>query len=369
MIWWLGAKLVQERERACDEEVLRLGNDPQAYAEGILKVCEFCLESPLACVAGVTGADMKERIHAIMRRHIGARIGWTKKLILAGVGIVALAVPIMIGLMNAPSIKAQEKPKVEGLAYDAVSIKQPRLDYRVGVVVERGRIYGSRVTVKDLMVSAYGVYKRQISGGPAWVQTQRFYIEAKMDESTAAKLEKMSNQQAERQHMLQTVLAERFKLKVHRELKETPVYALVIAKSGFKLKEADPKASVFSKIYYMRNYPLKWNDFVVGSGNPGLHLSSHGIPVSRLVGELNWELDRFVLDKTGLTGNYDIDLKWIRPRLQGAPTEEAGGSLVSADPGPTIFSALEEQLGLKLDAIKAPMDAIVIDHVEKPSEN
>jgi uncharacterized protein (TIGR03435 family) len=101
LVWWLGARLIAERERACDEEVLRLGGRPQAYAEGILKVCEFCVESPLECVAGVTGADLKQRVVQIMTGSVARKLTLAKKLLLAAAALCALAVPVLLGQAQA----------------------------------------------------------------------------------------------------------------------------------------------------------------------------------------------------------------------------------------------------------------------------
>jgi TonB family protein len=107
LVWWLGARLVEERERACDEAVLRLGNPPEIYAESILKTCEFCVASPLACVSGVTGADLKQRIVRIMRRRSVDKLGVLKKLLLVAIGTGAVATPIFAGLIKAPLATAQ----------------------------------------------------------------------------------------------------------------------------------------------------------------------------------------------------------------------------------------------------------------------
>jgi|HubBroStandDraft_6_1064221.scaffolds.fasta_scaffold204767_2 bla regulator protein BlaR1 len=107
LVWWLGARLVEECEQACDEEVLRLGNQPNIYAESILKTCEFCVASPLACVSGVTGADLKQRIVRIMTHRSVDNLGFLKKLLLATIGIGAMAGPIVAGLMKAPLATAQ----------------------------------------------------------------------------------------------------------------------------------------------------------------------------------------------------------------------------------------------------------------------
>ena len=107
LVWWLGTRLVEERERACDEEVLRLGNEPEIYAESILKTCEFCVASPLACVSGVTGADLKQRIVRIMTQRSVDKLGFLKKLLLVAIGTGAVAAPIIGGLIKAPVATAQ----------------------------------------------------------------------------------------------------------------------------------------------------------------------------------------------------------------------------------------------------------------------
>jgi hypothetical protein len=111
LVWWLGARLMEERERACDEDVLRMGNDPQVYAEGILRICELYLESPLRCVAGVTGANLKRRIEAIMANRTALRLNFGKKATLAIGATATLAGPVLIGVMvgigHLPAVRAQ----------------------------------------------------------------------------------------------------------------------------------------------------------------------------------------------------------------------------------------------------------------------
>ena len=107
LVWWLGSRLVDERERACDEEALRCGNEPRVYAESILKACQFCVESPLACVSGITGADLKQRIVRIMTQRSAEKLSFSRKLLLTGLGIAAIAGPVLLGLVNAPRVHAQ----------------------------------------------------------------------------------------------------------------------------------------------------------------------------------------------------------------------------------------------------------------------
>jgi bla regulator protein blaR1 len=126
LVWWMGARLVDERERACDEEVLRLGADPHAYAESILKVCKFYLESPLFCAAGVTGSNLKKRIEAIMSNHVARNLEWSKKLLLSTMGVAVVFGPIVFGLLHASQSSAQAQAQSDPAivpAFESVSIK------------------------------------------------------------------------------------------------------------------------------------------------------------------------------------------------------------------------------------------------------
>jgi bla regulator protein blaR1 len=110
LVWWLGVRMVDERERACDEAVLQAGSETKIYAETILKVCEFYLESPLTCISGITGSDLNKRMERIMRNHVGERLKISKKLLLATASIVTLALPVLIGVLAVPRLNAQSSP-------------------------------------------------------------------------------------------------------------------------------------------------------------------------------------------------------------------------------------------------------------------
>jgi len=107
LVWWLGTRLVEERERACDEHVLELGGSRQVYAEGILKVCEFCLASPLACMSAVAGGDLKKRMVHIMTERMLHKLDFGRKLLLSAAGLAAIAGPIAFGLVNATPTRAE----------------------------------------------------------------------------------------------------------------------------------------------------------------------------------------------------------------------------------------------------------------------
>lgn len=125
LVWWIGARLVEERERSCDEEVLRLGYEPDVYAEGILNVCKFYLQSPLTCASGVTGADLKKRIEAIVNYRISHSLTLARKLLLAAAGMAAVAGPVLVGILNVPQSRAQSK--AEELSLEMATVKQADL--------------------------------------------------------------------------------------------------------------------------------------------------------------------------------------------------------------------------------------------------
>lgn len=227
---------------------------------------------------------------------------------------------------------------------------------------------GKNVTLKELMGFAYRLQQFQISGGPRWIGSDRFDIEGKAEDP---------NIDFDRVRlMLQSLFEDRFKLKVHRETKQSAVYALVVGKGGSKIKLSRDQSP----------------ENVDGPSPPGAG-PNHGairIGVGNLVGNavtLSWfatmlsqRLDRLIVDKTSLTGRFDIRLQWT-PNAGEYPFDPGGnrlptsiidmnGTTVTLDPsGPSIFSAIQEQLGLRLESAKAPVDVLVIDRVERPSEN
>jgi bla regulator protein BlaR1 len=326
LVWWLGARLVEERERACDEEVLRQGSDPEVYAESILKVCKFYLESPLVCVAGVTGSDLKRRIEEIMTCRIADKLDFGRKLLVATMGIVAVAGPIAIGLMQAPQSRAQPQAAVAA-SFEVASVKPNRYGAAASTFRARnGSLHSTNVSLRDFIRWAYGVKDYQVAG-PDWLTSQRYDIVAKAP--AAVPDDRLMP-------MLQALLAERFKLAIHRETKERAVYALVAGKNGSRLHEVEAGREQ-------------------SSGGRG-SLSAQKMSMSQLADTLSQRVDLPVLNTTGIEGVFDIELKW-------APDGDNAN-------GPSIFTAVQEQLGLKLEQRKGPMEIIVVDHAERvPTEN
>ena len=186
LVWWIGARLMEERERACDEDVLQLGGEPQAYAEAILNVCKYYLESPLVCVSGITGADLKKRIAAIMTQRIPQNLSFNKKLLLGVAGIIAVDAPVVIGLRNAPVSCAQTAQRDGRRRSEVASVKPSngsQEDRRPLFRMTPGQYTAANVTVKMLIRAAYDIKVFQISGGPAWMDSDLFDIAAKTDAS------------------------------------------------------------------------------------------------------------------------------------------------------------------------------------------
>ena len=207
--------------------------------------------------------------------------------------------------------------------------------------------------------AAYGLFNSlddKFLGIPGWAKTERFDIEAKVSPADVEEYKKLSMDQ--RQLMMQTLLADRFKLQAHRETKEQPVYLLVVAKSGSRLTEAKADESDGPRRLMNRSRD---------------HIEGMGIEMSQLASSLTQIAGRTVLDKTGLTGKYDLKLHWT-PDEVGTPLKAADSAQPTNEPastssGPSIFTAVQEQLGLKLEASRGPVECLVIDHVEQPSEN
>jgi len=192
LVWWIGARLVDERERGCDEDVLRAGRAAQDYAEGILTICEFQLTSPLACVAGVTGSDLRRRITDIMRRHTGETLHGAKRSLLAAVAVVTIAAPIGVAAWRGQAGPLAIAPVARERTFDAASIKQnkngtfgPQGRTVMSLLAPGERVRFVNVPLRQLVVSAYPGYTAL--QGPDWIgapgppsdKIPRFDVEAR----------------------------------------------------------------------------------------------------------------------------------------------------------------------------------------------
>jgi len=214
-----------------------------------------------------------------------------------------------------------------------------------------GRVLARNVTAKFLVAIAYGLQPFQISGGPGWVDSDRFDVEARLEDAKSN-----SGQEG---LMMQSLLANRFKLVLHKDAGESSVYALVVGENGLKIRasaDQTPGAGM-SPLGTMR----------IGATS----LVGTGVPLGLFASLLGTRLGQTVVDQTNLAGRYDIDLRWS-PDAAEVPSAgaEPGEALSQPDTsGPSIFTAIQEQLGLKLQRTKGASGFLVIDHMEKPTEN
>ena len=249
------------------------------------------------------------------------------------------------------------------LSFEVATVKpiDPKNPHPPSVMISGDRFEATGMTLNELIKIAYDLNygaDRQVSGGPAWTGSTRFDVEAREDPALGEKLQELSSEERGKQlrEMLRGLLAERFKLVLHHQSSELSIYELVTAKSGSKLMPSVAQAS--SSNEDSSSKPRSWIRFA-GTGV----LEGNDADLATLVTALSMQPEiggRLVMDKTGLTDKYDFTLKW---------TPDMGAGPPGADAGPSLFTALQDELGLRLQPTKAPVDVIVIDHVELPSAN
>jgi uncharacterized protein (TIGR03435 family) len=241
--------------------------------------------------------------------------------------------------------------------FEVASVKpSPGTSGRMTMKSDPGRISYTNITLKRVLLSAYDLKSYQISG-PDWLETLRFDITAKVPEGATKE---------QVQSMMQNLLATRFKMSVHREAKELPIYALLVAKNGPKIEPVSAESPGEEELATMKanegkdGFPvlsLQAPALIVETRNGRGRITAKEVPIARLADVLFGEVGRPVFDMTGLAGNYSF-VVYFAPE-GSADTSEA-----------SIFAALQEQIGLRLEARKGPVELLVIDHAEKiPTEN
>jgi uncharacterized protein (TIGR03435 family) len=318
-------------------------------------------------VSGVTGSDLKKRVQAILTGGVGRELSAAKKAALTVAGMAALVTPVVVGMVNGRVVRAQSQQFVPwaslpngGLMapqilaqsraastsqFEVASIKladpsAPRPG-RMGAHIDTGpgQLSARNATLKELVEGAYALENYQVTGGTGWIDSARFDVQAKPASTTTREQLLL---------MLRPLLADRFKLAFHRETKELPVYALVVAKGGPKFKRFQPGAD---------SAPL------------GVNRLGRNVDMAWLAKYLTrFGSDMPVIDKTGLAGNYDLDLDM--QKIAAAAASDAGGAPPSiGSMFQATVNAIEDQLGLKLVRTKAAVEVFVIDHAERPSQN
>jgi uncharacterized protein (TIGR03435 family) len=286
-------------------------------------------------------------------REIGSqrRRGYCRLLAVAALALVGCFVPIVFA-QNAGMSEitgAGSKPP----EFEVASIRPSNPNNLTPhFIPSPDRFTATGVPVINLVYFAYNIKYGYVSGGPSWFANDRYDVNATVDPSLAEAMKKMDAREryAQLRSLVRELLKDRFKLQVKVQTKELPIYALVVAKGGPKLKPSAPPAAGDTPT------PAKWSTSAL---NGVMKIAATNAEMVGLAGNLMVQpaVGRQVVDETGLKGNYDYALKWaLNP---DSPNASA----------PDIFTALQEQLGLKLDSRKGPVDTLVVEHVERPSEN
>ncbi|MGO9261627.1 MAG: M56 and DUF3738 domain-containing protein [Bryobacteraceae bacterium] len=378
-VWWVSGHIRAEREMCCDDVAVSVSGDVLTYTRALAQLESYRaahLSAHLSAAVAANGGSLSARIARLL--------GQSRPAVRTGLGPGVLAVAMLL-VAAAYGLFGQSDAHP---AFGVASIKQNTSNWSERFQHAMGGGYqpGGRLVMRNsslmlLIQFAYAVHDSphslpllasQVTGGPAWIDSLGYDIEAKPEGNTDPKRTWL---------MLQTLLADRFKLALHRETRELPVYDLTAVRSGPKLPAAKDAGCVSFPPGTPPHYvPGKVDCGYVSGPFPGyeaglLHIKGSKVHVADLIKELASVLDRPVLDKTGFAGEFDLDLSFTPDEaLRGFPgfggPGDPGGSRPPADPNlPNLFAALEEQLGLKLVPAKGPVEVLVIDHAERPAAN
>jgi uncharacterized protein (TIGR03435 family) len=277
------------------------------------------------------------------------------------IAVIAMSVPVL-----------SQQPATSKPSFEVATVKRNLTGEQISsssAQARSGRYVATAATLRRLMQTAYQLRDFQLIGGPAWMSSDRWNIEAKAEEGSLP--------QPDLSLMLQSLLEERFQLKLRRETRELPTYDLLVARGGHKLKLSEDQsipgppqrgaAPLPPPAPPQRGAPLPRGTTFGGRG----FLRATAQPLSNLIRNLSDQVGRTIVDKTGLTGLYDITLEWTpdlgqRNPILGGPDAPPPAAELS---GPSIFTALQEQLGLRLESSRGPVEVLVIEAAEKPTEN
>jgi len=339
LVWWIGARLTDERERDCDEAALRQGSRPADYARGIVSVCQNYAESPLLCASGISGADLKKRIREIMAWRGSLPVSRNHKALIAGAALATVAVPFAIGIL-----RAQTLPPAPRYGYGAVSIHKSDPNERNIRVSDgpQGGIRTLNTTPTKMIAFAYNVEDYQVIGAPAWASSESFDVTLTPDAA-----EKTPDSQAGPQawqefwnrnrERMEAVLHDRFGLVVRIESRELPIYRLTEARSGNKLvrhTDASKRLNI--------------------STNDNRQIRATDATMDMLAAQLSMDFHRPVRNETHIEGEYDFTVDWVPdPELPEGP----------------VIEALNNKLGLRVESSKGPVPVYVVEKINRPTEN
>lgn len=379
LTWMAWRQLSLEAERACDDAVVRV-DERTAYAQQLVTLARRHLKpSPIPVLSMADRSDLSARIAAVLDdTQARGRLGPARAMaiVVAAAVLVAAVAPLRAAARN-PQTPASQPASVP--AFDVVSIKENKSGEQAQRSQRQpGRIVITNFALRALILNFFGLQPQQLAGGPDWIDTARYDITAQFsgdfpltEPGTIGPL----------QLMMQRLLAERFRLAVHTETRDLPIYVLTMARSdrtlGPKLRPAatDCEAVMNAMLKAVREgggpppAAPQLPDGRPACGmrfGPGNRLTAGGTSMAALARSMSNQAGRIIVDKTGLTGGFDFELEFTPDPAAAGGQPPAAGSDVNA---PSLFTALEEQLGLKLQPQRGPVEVLVIDRVERPTEN
>ncbi len=352
LVWMASRRLCLEAERACDDAVLR-DAERATYAEQLVSLARrVSAGSPIAVLSMAARSDLSARVRAVLDPHQArgrAGIVWTSAAVVGAAALTFAISPLYTVAGSAQAVAPA--PASQGgepvRRFEVASIKPNTSPTRNQTIGPAGHAFvGRNVTLIDLIATAY---RTEPEGAEGWMSTDRYDVEAR-PEGTASWNEQLV--------MLQTLLADRFNLRVRREIRDTPVYALVAASRGARLTPAAEEECVAPPSERCGGFTTR----------PG-RIAGRRVTVAQIAALLSGPRSgRRVLDNTGINGFFDVELTWTPDpgQLPGPPPDDT----LRLDPnGPSLFTAIEEQLGLSLRPSTAPLEHLLIEHAERPSSN
>jgi uncharacterized protein (TIGR03435 family) len=358
-VWWVSGHIRAERELCCDDMAVSIGGDALTYARALAQL-ESCRPPDLGAAMAANGGSLPDRIARLL--------GQSRPVVRTGLGPGAIAVAGLL-MVAAYGLWGQsaDSPRfaVASIKRDPTTVPLSMggpmgAGYRPG-----GRFVAGNAPMAFLIQRAYAVEGFQVVGWPSWARTDGYDIEAKPEGNTDQKRMWL---------MVQTLLADRFKLSMHRETRDLPVYDLQAVKGGPKLPP--PQGRRCTDV--MTALPERGQPRPAPPCGPGLVKAGTGramvgisVSMPAFAKMLSAMIGREVIDKTGFTGRFGLHLEFANDdALAGVPNPIGPEVSAPADAGkPTLFTAIREQLGLKLEPSKGPVEVLVIDHMERPTEN
>jgi uncharacterized protein (TIGR03435 family) len=355
LVWWVGRRLVEEREHACDEAVLSRGSSPQVYAESILRTCWRSVQLRGACVAGVAGSGLAVRIERIMRGSKLVSRRWARNTVIAA-GVLSVLTPVAVGLLT-PRVIAAQLPSASQSFMNRGSARSWDVTFTGDAQL---RLLG--FTGRDLVRHAYGLEGTPVVDGPEWLDTESMSIAADVPSTDGPAT----------QAALQTILEQQFGLQTHRETRDLPVLALVAAAGGPGL-QFQPAADCFDlEAWRAAGSPQsglrRQRTRLCGGADAGpLGYTFTGATMKQIAAALRRPaVDLPVVDATGLDGRFDGHISIILPLLFLRNQLAEKWPVMDFLGAPSLAAAMREQAGLTLEPATLPTDVLVIDRMVRP---